>query len=156
MIKSNMLISLKTLTGFSGPYDVMEVAIPIIKKHFGTRYNESVEQFFADIFGNLGHNIIVVVKRFKEEHNYYAKNDEVINLALNELYRQDCVIYNEVEDGYYTLEFYSSVWEVLFEVFEQTKNGDETMSLYYDATKAYILIKNQMPKLRPFKIQIKE
>ncbi len=155
MIKSGMLISLKGSNGLSMGHDVMEVVIPIAQKYFDTKYNESVEGFFADFFGNLNHNILVSINLFKKEHNYYAENKEAINLALKELYRQDCAIYDEIQSGYFPVEVYPLIWRIALEVFEKTKNGDEMMYLFYDATAVYVREKmNSSNKIKPLNIQL--
>ncbi len=155
IIKSGMLISLKTLSGLSLGHDAMEVVVPIARKYFDSKYNQSVEGFFADIFGNINNNIMASINIFKNKYNYYPKDTELINLALKELYRQDCVIFEEIQNGYFPVEVYHLVWLVILDVFEKTKDGDQTMYLFYDATSIYIRAKNSASnKIQPLNIQL--
>jgi|GEM_PF-4346190 len=39
-------------------------------------------------------------------------------------------------------------------MFKKTKEEDKLMYLFYDATKVYMILKNSIPKLVPYKIQI--
>ena len=155
IIKSGMLISLKTLSGLSLGHDAMEVVVPIARKYFDSKYNQSVEGFFADIFGNINNNIMASINIFKNKYNYYPKDTELINLALKELYRQDCVIFEEIQNGYFPVEVYHLVWLVILDVFEKTKDGDQTMYLFYDSTSIYIRAKNSASnKIQPLNIQL--
>lgn len=155
IIKSGMLISLKTLSGLSLGHDAMEVVVPIARKYFDSKYNQSVEGFFADIFGNINNNIMASINIFKNKYNYYPKDTELINLALKELYRQDCAIFEEIQNGYFPVEVYHLVWLVILDVFEKTKDGDQTMYLFYDATSIYIRAKNSASnKIQPLNIQL--